>query len=364
MWDWRKSSTSKTQYAKSIDICRCCSVVFPTAVLPSAAERLLKHWKILDEAAGERNGFSHTLNAVLQVRVPCDIGSRLELGIDVNARSEDDTSTAGVSAFRNVDLCRWLLSRSLSSPDASYRPSLTDRSKPVSTGGRQRARTKPLPIDEELIGRVIRAYRSFANAGLFGSSSRISGTRDDGGGDEDALSLAAGLWSSVLCLPEGLRPASEQQATRALRLSIELGLPAIPLTRSDGVKHGRRNVGGSLMANSSSTSSSSRSGGMEPDNGRQQTDAPSLLTGLLDTRPAEKAKAKGDSGVPSAAVSGRGRTGATRGTLFYRRFSEPIHDSLLRRGGTRDVDGHYRDNYVRACSQATRCLSPLTSSPK
>lgn len=146
---------------------------------------------------------------------------------------------------------------------------------------RQPQQRQSTPPDDELTGRVIRAYRSFANAGLFGS---IGG----GGGGGDALLLATGLLSTVLRLPEGLRPASEHRAKLALRLSIDLGLPTTE---------------GPVSASA---------GGDAPH-------AESMLAGLLDVGTAEKA-------------AGGGK-GATRGALFYRRFSEPVHEALLRQGG-------------------------------
>lgn len=207
----------------------------------------------------------------------------------------------------DVDLCQWILSQSLSSQEALSRPFLVSRAgrtsaSPAGTAGaaagasgggsgagnsaqrpqyRECRQHLPPPPDDELTGRVIRAYRSFANAGIFGDGGG-GGSSNRGG---DALRLAAGLWSTVLCLPEGLRPASEHRAKTALRLAIDLGLPTTTRIAAADV--------------SSKTAS--------------------ILASLLDVRPAKRA------------VEGRG-AGATQGALFYRRFSEPVHEAILQRG--------------------------------
>ncbi|CAM9966253.1 unnamed protein product, partial [Laminaria digitata] len=155
-------------------------------------------------------------------------------------RGGSRSGSTSATLSRDVDLCRWILSRSLSSQEAFSRPSLaggasgvgdharrrsrepgtSSSSSTSKTFSRQQQRQQP-PPDEELTGRVIRAYRAFATAGLFGSR-----------GSGDALHLAAGLWSTVLRLPEGLRPASEHRASLTLRLAIDLGLPTISGTVS------------------------------------------------------------------------------------------------------------------------------------
>lgn len=249
------------------------------AVLPAAVERLLKHWKSLDKAAGPGNGISETLRSLLGVRVSGEDAARVSAA-----------SRSGGGGDNTVDLCQWILSQSLSSQEALSRPFLASRTASPVAGAagnsmrrpQQRRQRQSSPPDDELTGRVIRAYRSFANAGLFGS---IGG----GGGGGDAILLATGLWSTVLRLPEGLRPASEHRAKLALRLSIDLGLPA-------------------------TTGPATAPGGGDAPN------AASLLAGLLDVGTAAKAV-------------GEGGKGATRGALFYRRFSEPVHEALLRRGG-------------------------------
>lgn len=269
------------------------------AVLPAAAERLLKHWKTLDRAAGPGNEFSKTLQSLLQVQVFKEVGMR--------ASSSGDSGGGG--CFGTFDLCQWILSQSLSSQEALSRPFLVCRAartsamsasadtgagsstgSSVDNNARQikhghRRRRVPSPPDDELTGRVIRAYRSFANAEIFGSFG--SGGDRSVGSDGDALRLATGLWSTVLCLPEGLRPASEHRAKTALRLAIDLGLPTTPET---------------AMADGSSKTAS-------------------ILASLLDLRPAKRA----------TAAAGRGAS-ATRGALFYRRFSEPVHEAILKRG--------------------------------
>lgn len=239
------------------------------AVLPAAVERLLKHWKTLDKAVGPGNGLFETLRSLLQVRV-----------------STDSSTGDGVADI--VDLCQWILSQSLSSQEALSRPFLPRASGGLSSTAtgrignsmrrpQNRDRGPPSLPDDELTGRVIRAYRSFANAGLFGTIGGDSGASDGG-----ALRLATGLWSIILRLPDGLRPASELRAKTALRLSIDLGLPTTT---------------GTIAASSS---------------------AASILTSVLDVRPAVRTVAGG--------------MGATRGALFYRRFCEPVHEALLKRG--------------------------------
>eukprot|EP00903_Cladosiphon_okamuranus_P011333 g10683.t1 len=244
--------------------------------LPAAAERLLKHWKTLDKAAGPGNGIYETLRSLLRVRVS---------GVDAARVSTTGRSGNGGGSDDTVDLCQWILSQFLSSQEALSRPFLAVRAAASSATGaatkpstrRPQRRHQSTPPDDELTGRVIRAYRSFAKAGLFGHIGNSGG---------DAFVLATGLWSSVLGLPEGLRPASEHRAKLALRLSIDLGLPT------------------------------ATGPAMTPHGGKA---AASILAGLLDVGAAEKAT--------------EGGTGATRGALFYRRFSEPVHEALLRRGG-------------------------------
>ncbi|CAM9566377.1 unnamed protein product, partial [Ectocarpus sp. 13 AM-2016] len=235
--------------------------------LPAAVERLLKHWKTLDNAAGPGNGLSETLRSLLRVRVSKEDSARVSAA---SPSSGDDDA---------LDLCQWILAQSLSSQQALSRPFVSGRAGRKPSTARSNARRSPTPRDDELTGRVIRAYRSFANAGLFGSV----GDGGGGGGGGEEFRLASGLWSTILRLPEGLRPASEHRAKTALRLSMDLGLP---------------------------TTTGATTG------------AASILAGLLDLHPAKRA----------AASSAVGVGGATRGSLFYRRFSEPIHGALLRRG--------------------------------
>lgn len=224
-------------------------------------ERLLKHWKTLDNAAGPENGLSETLQSLLRVRVSKEDSARVSAASP--SGGEDDA----------VDICQWILTQSLSSQQALSRPVVSGRAGRKPSTARSNARRSPTPPDDELTGRVIRAYRSFANAGLFGCVVGVG----------EAFRLASGLWSTVLRLPEGLRPASEHRAKTALRLSMDLGLPTTT---------------GATTA------------------------AASILDGLLDLHPAKRAEASSAVGVG----------GATRGSLFYRRFPEPIHDALLRRG--------------------------------
>lgn len=253
-------------------------------VLPAAAERLLKHWRTLDSAAGPGDRISETLRGLLRVRVSGEDAARV-------STASRNSNGGGGDGDDTVDLCQWILSQCLSSQEALSRPVLAVRAAaPSATGGATKTSTRRLqqrrqstPPDDELAGRVIRAYRSFANAGLFGS------VGNSGGGGGDALVLATGLWSSVLYLPEGLRPASEHRAKLALRLSIDLGLPTT----------------------TGSTTPTPTPGGNA---------AASILAGLLDVGAAE-----------TATEGGKG--GATRGALFYRRFSESVHEALLRRGG-------------------------------
>ena len=274
-----------------------------SAVLPAAVERLLKHWKTLDKAAGSGNGIFETLRGVLQVRVSEEDAARVSAASHGGGGGGGDDET--------VDLCQWILSQSLSSQDALSRPFLAARAASAATGAAKskiarqpQHRRQSLPPDDELTGRVIRAYRSFANAGLFGSI---------GGGD--ALLLAAGLWSTVLRLPEGLRPASEHRAKLALRLSIDLGLP----TTTGAV---------------TTAPCGAPSGGGDAPNA-----AASILAGLLDvTTTAEEKPTEGGKG-------------ATRGAMFYRRFSEPVHEALLRRGGDSPWPGACR-SLVDACLSA------------
>eukprot|EP00752_Nemacystus_decipiens_P003549 g3275.t1 len=246
--------------------------------LPAAVERLLKHWKTLDKAAGPGNGIFETLRSLLRVWVPGEDAARVSAASRGCAGGDDDGT---------VDLCQWILSQSLSSQEASSRPFLAARGASSVPGAsktgprRPQQRRQSSAPDDELTGRVIRAYRSFANAGLFG------GITGNGGNNGGALALATGLWSTVLRLPEGLRPASEHRAKLALRLSIDLGLPATagPAVPAPG--------GGSAAPSA----------------------VASILAGVLDVTTAEKAT--------------DGGKGATRGALFYRRFSEPVHEALL-----------------------------------
>lgn len=170
------------------------------AVLPAAVERLLKHWKTLDKAAGEGDRLSQTLRECLRVRVPSGKkeGLRDRIGNPETASNE------------TADFCHWLLSRSLCNREALLRrrPSIkvsanynantstapgnissarsgksyggtrnaisssrsSSGSKPIPISWqRERHCVQPSMIDDELAGRVVRAYRQFASAGLFDS---------------------------------------------------------------------------------------------------------------------------------------------------------------------------------------------------
>lgn len=274
------------------------------AVLPSAGERLLKHWESLDKAAGENGEFVRTLRDVVRLQIYERTGGG---------------SSSGATEGCETDLCRWLLSQLLSSEEAVSRPghlsrrtalSISDPRRPPAAPGRagfasSRRHARP---DDELTSRVLRGYRYFASAGLFG---RVPGGRGSG----DALHLAAGLLSTVLGLPEGLRPASEQRATIALHLSIELGLPT---TLAPVIDH----PGGGL-ADASRSDREQHGAGLH---------SGSILSGLLDVGPAARAALAGG----GDALCGGGRQvvgGATRGALFYRRFPLPVHEALLKPGG-------------------------------
>lgn len=331
------------------------NVVYTGAVLPAAVGRLLKHWKILDKAAGEGKGFLQTLQTLLRVQVSEGNSAAAQIGDEdspcFGRRDGRSTTTSATNLSRDVDLCRWILSRSLSSQEAFSRPSLIGRGharrllkEPGTSNSSNRtfSRKRQPPPDEELTGRIIRAYRAFATAGLFGS-----------GGSGDALDLAAGLWSTVLRLPEGLRPASEHRASLALRLAIDLGLPTISgtagSTRSARTASGGGSGGGGSGDDSVAMSyspTSARSGGgrgtgttplLHASEDAEPRHTASILAGLLDVHPVGKADivgAYGGDDTKSSATGGRQAAGgATRGALFYRRFSEPIHEALLKRGG-------------------------------
>ena len=310
------------------------------AVLPAAVGRLLKHWEILDKAAGEGRGFLRTLQTLLRVQVSDEDNTAAPIGAEdafFHRGGGSSTSTSSTPS-RDVDLCRWIMSQSLTSQEAFSRPSLAGRAsgvgdhawsrirEPGSTTSSSGAfsRQRQPPPDEELTSRVIRAYRAFAAAGLFGSR-----------GSGDALRLAAGLWSTVLCLPEGLRPASEHRASLALRLAIDLGLPTISGTASS-TRNARTSSGGG--GGSGGRDAGTSLVHMGEDAGVQH--AASVLAGLLDVHPVERAEVGGAHGgdTKSSATGGRRVAGgATRGALFYRRFSEPIHEALLKRGGKVEV---------------------------
>lgn len=121
-----------------------------------------------------------------------------------------------------------------------------------------------------------------------------------------ASRLAAGLWSTVLSLPEGLRPASAQKASSALRLAIDVGLPIVTAVVTPAV--GASSVGGAVSGSRGS----------------------SVLGGLLDVSPANAAR--GWSGDGHLVGQARGAGGATKGALLYRRFSDIVHEVLLKAG--------------------------------
>lgn len=82
------------------------------------------------------------------------------------------------------DLCQRLLSSSLSSHEALSRPSL-DRTSSTATGNvaelKRLSDHRQPPPDDELTGRVVRAYRAFARAGIFDS---VAGSSTKGGTSE------------------------------------------------------------------------------------------------------------------------------------------------------------------------------------
>lgn len=263
------------------------NVVAPT-VLPAASERLLKHWKTLDRAAGEGDKFSDTLRGIIRIRVPVGDESR------------------------ETDLCQWLLSRSLPSRETVSR-----------TAPFLAAASHQLP-DDELIGRVLRGYRTFATVGVF---------RDIVIGGRSNFDLAVGLYSTVLNLPEGLRPAAEHRATTALRLAIELGLPTTTTAvGSKGVwEEESRSAGDSEVTKK-------RRRRMEGETGDDELAprAASIVAGVLDVRPAVRVTSGSDRNRVLPLEDNRREAGATtRGALFYRRFSDPIHEAFLKPAGDR-----------------------------
>lgn len=321
------------------------------AVLPAAVERLLKHWETLDKAAGEGITFLQTLRSLLRVRVSEDgedSALTTVVGRPVDGRG---SSTGGTALCGDADFCQWLLSRSLSSEEASCRPSLAARTASATvwrklprpsrdSGRRRREFLRKSPLDDELTARVIRSYRSFAHAGLFGIASGVSSA---GGGNGEALHRAAGLWRTVLCLPEGLRPASENRANAALRLAIDLGLPATTTTSFVKTGGDRASAGGGRRMDGSTFTAA----GSDEERGKEQSYAKgatahnvelpqheaSILAGLLDVYPAKRAGEGADGGASATREKPRLGVGATRGALFYRRFLEPVHEALLKRGG-------------------------------
>lgn len=172
------------------------------------------------------------------------------------------------------------------------------------------------PPDDELTDRVVRAYRAFARVGLFGG---------EGGGGAAAVParpVVSGLWSTVLGLPEGLRPASTQRAGAALRLAVEMGLPTVGSSPSPAKV--RASISCSRSGATGSDSESPHGGAAAA---VEEPEA-SILRGLTDTSPS-------DSVVGAAGAGSKGRGGArvTKGALFYRRFADLVHDILLRKEG-------------------------------
>lgn len=263
------------------------TVVAPTD-LPAASERLLKHWKTLDRAAGEGDKFSDTLRGIIRIRVP--VG--------------DDR--------RETDLCQWLLLRSLPSREA-----VSPTAPFLATMGHQSP-------DDELIGRVLRGYRTFAIVGVF---------CDIVIGGRTGFDLAVGLWSTVLNLPEGLRPAAEHRANTALHLAIELGLPTTTTAvGSKGVwEEESRSAGDGEVTKK-------RRRRMEEETGDDELAprAASIVAGVLDVRPAVRVMSGSYRDRVLPLEGDRQEAGAaTRGALFYRRFSDSIHEALLRPEGDR-----------------------------
>lgn len=170
--------------------------------------------------------------------------------------------------------------------------------------------------DDELASRVIRAYRTFARVGLLGEASC--------GGPMAAVTerLVGGLWSTVLGLPEGLRPVLTQKAGTALRLAIELGLPIVSssLSRSEVLSASRNATTGAADALYLEEGS-----GWEFNNREGEC----ILRGLIDISSAQRRPEVARDAVVVAGAPG----GITKGALFYRRFSDIIHDALLRTGG-------------------------------
>lgn len=304
------------------------NVVAPT-VLPAASERLLKHWKALDRAAGEGEKFSDTLRGIIRIRVP----------------GGDDS--------READLCQRLLVRSLSSGEAVSRTAPVAPSAAIGGTPRQ-VRGRVLPTfapmghqspDDELIGRVLRGYRTFASIGIF---------RDIIIGGRSGFDLAVGLWSAVLDLPEGLRPAAEHRANTALRLAIELGLPT---TTTAGGSEGMWEEESGLLEHGKAAKKRRRRVEGETGDDELAPRAASIVAGVLDVRPAARVRSGSDRDRVLQLEGDRREAGAaTRGALFYRRFSDPIHEALLRPAGDR------RAAWPAACvSLVDACLTTKDS---
>lgn len=151
----------------------------------------------MDRHAKEKGGptFSDTLQGML--RFP-----RRDAGINTVHAVHNDADSE--------DLCQRLLSSSLSSTEALSRPSL-DRSTAAITlknaapdrlGLSKSNRHKPTPSPEdELVGRVIRAYRVFAHVGLFSDSTPGTPSSNRGTSPRDHLFVIyfTFAWQDVLC---------------------------------------------------------------------------------------------------------------------------------------------------------------------
>ncbi|CAM9437887.1 unnamed protein product, partial [Discosporangium mesarthrocarpum] len=267
--------------------------------LPAAAERLLSHWELLDSARRDRTGeegVAHGLGVALAVR----------------------------QRQRRVgDLCRWLLVVSLSK-------NVSDREEGAFVKIPSEDCTRPSfkqsvnsGVDDELTGRVIRAYRAFARVGLLGPG---LGTKESTERTRKLLSgLASSLTEHILSLPRGLRPTLLKHVGSALLLALQLGLP--PTVAEEGEMGGVR----------------------------------SLLDALGDERPANVNDGDESDSRAGSWATGRiedfGEGCVTRGTLLYRRFPEILNEALLT-GGRTDAP------WNKVCSHLIgKCLSSAASSP-
>jgi hypothetical protein len=173
------------------------------SLLPAAAERLLRHWKSLDDAAAA------------SMSVSTSSGSDSALLLHSTQRLLHVVTYSDTGLTEHYDLCDWTVRRYALASTASVSAEAAEQMTPQE---RSAAR------DTEVCAHVLRSYSALHRAGLLAA----------GASQLQPAALAKALMRTLAALPLAqLKPEAHTVLCGALRFAVALGLPMVARTPAD-----------------------------------------------------------------------------------------------------------------------------------